>query len=240
MPSHSEMITVEGSDLELYFSLPGGPRPLPTILVIHHGAGLDRFTRDMADRLAQEGYAAVAPDLFHRLSPEMLADPSTRWQHWSDPEFVTDLAATLDHLQGHPASNTKRMGITGFCVGGRIVWLAVATFPHFKAAVPYYGAPIMVPWGKATKSPFDLTSQISCPIMFHFGELDTNPSPADMSRLDAELTRWGKPHRFYTYPGADHAFMDHTGPRYTKAAAEASWPRTLEFFATHLKGERKD
>ena len=74
------------------------------------------------------------------------------------------------------------------------------------------------------------------PILFHFGEIDENPSQDDMAKLDAELTRLGKGHQFYTYPGADHAFMDHTGPRYHKDAAEASWPRTLDFFAAHVKG----
>ncbi|MCH8351059.1 MAG: dienelactone hydrolase family protein, partial [Chloroflexi bacterium] len=87
----------------------------------------------------------------------------------------------------------------------------------------------------AEKSPFELTSGINCPVLFHFGEIDANPSPEDMAKLDAELTRLGKPHEFYSYPGADHAFMDFTGPRYHREADEASWPRTLQFFAKHLK-----
>jgi carboxymethylenebutenolidase len=74
-------------------------------------------------------------------------------------------------------------------------------------------------------------------MLTHFGEIDQNPSQDDMRKLDAELTRLGKPHQFYTYPGADHAFMDFTQPlRYQKEASDASWPRTLEFFAQHLKG----
>ena len=74
-------------------------------------------------------------------------------------------------------------------------------------------------------------------MLFHFGEVDQNPSQDDMKKLDAELTRLGKPHQFYTYPGADHAFMDFAQPhRYNKGAADASWPRSLEFFAQNLKG----
>jgi carboxymethylenebutenolidase len=112
-----------------------------------------------------------------------------------------------------------------------------AANPIFKAAVPFYGGNIMTPWGAADKAPFELTSGINCPMLFHFGATDGNPSPDDQAKLDAELTRLGKPHQFYSYPGAGHAFMDFTNPeRYHEAAAQAAWPRTLDFFATHLKG----
>ena len=94
----------------------------------------------------------------------------------------------------------------------------------------------MVIRGSAEKSPFELTSGINCPMLFHFGELDENPSQEDMAKLDAELTRLGKPHQFFSYPEADHGFADHTGARYNREAAEIAWPRTLQFFAAHLKG----
>jgi carboxymethylenebutenolidase len=122
-------------------------------------------------------------------------------------------------------------------MGGRVAWLAAATNSHFKAVIPYYGGNLWVARGAATQSPYDLTSEINCPMLFHFGEVDQNPSQEDMEKLDAELTRLGKPHQFYTYPGADHAFMDFAQPhRYHKEGADASWPRTLEFFAQHLQG----
>ena len=236
MPTFSESIQVNGEEMNLYVSVPGGSGPFPGIVVIQHGAGVDQFTRDMTDRLASEGYAAVAPDLFHRIDEAAIADGSTRREHLSDPEIESDVNATVEFLQNHPSVEGERLGIIGFCMGGRVVWLASATNPHFKVAVPYYGGNIMAPWGKAARSPFELSSQINCPIMFHFGEVDANPSQADMAKLDAELTRLGKPHQFFTYSGADHAFMDHTATRYQKAADEASWRRTLDFFATHLKG----
>ena len=139
-------------------------------------------------------------------------------------------------MQNHSSVDSDRLGITGFCMGGRVVWLMAAVSSAFKAAVPYYGGNIAVPWGSATQSPFELTDAINCPIMFHFGEADGNPSPEDQVKLDAELNRLGKTHQFFSYAGAGHAFMDHTGERYHQEAAETSWPRTLEFFATHLKG----
>jgi carboxymethylenebutenolidase len=236
MPSFNESIKVSGQDMALYASVPSGSGPFPAVVVIHHGAGVDEFTRTMCDRLAEEGYAAVAPDLFHRISEEMLADGSRRIQHLSDPDIVADVNATVDFLRSNRAINGDRIGVTGFCMGGRVTYLAAVSIPHFKAAVPYYGGNIMVTWGNADKTPFELSSGINCPILFHFGEIDQNPSQEDMAKFDAELTRLGKEHQFHTYPGADHAFMDFTGPRHQKEAADTSWPRTLEFFSKHLKG----
>jgi carboxymethylenebutenolidase len=236
MASRWESTEVNGEDMKLYLSMPEGDGPCPAVVVIHHGSGLDQFSQYMADRLAAAGYAGVAPDLFHRITESTLADGSRPISHMSDPDIVADLNATVEYIRGTPSIDGQRLGVTGFCMGGRITYLAAAATPHFKGAVPYYGGNTMVTWGQGTQTPFDLSSQIDCPILFHFGELDQNPSQADMAKLDAELTRLGKVHQFHTYPGADHAFMDHTGQRYQQAAAEASWPRTLEFFATHLQG----
>jgi carboxymethylenebutenolidase len=91
----------------------------------------------------------------------------------------------------------------------------------------------MVPWGDGPV-PFERTADISCPLIGFFGEADANPSPADMKKLDAELTRHGKAHEFHSYPGADHAFMNHRGPRYHAQADHDSWPRMLAFFGKHL------
>ena len=236
MPSFSETLKVDGQEMEAYTSVPIGSGPFPAVVVIQAIGGVNEFIRGVVDKLAGEGYAAVAPDLFHRITDPAISEPMARGATLSDPEIVADVNAAVDFLRGHSAIDSDRIGITGFCMGGRVVWLAAVSIPHFKAAVPYYGGNIMVPRGDADKSPFELTGNINCPILFHFGEIDANPSQDDMATFDAELTRLGKAHQFYTYPGADHAFMDHTGPRYHKEAAETSWPRTLQFFAEQLKG----
>jgi carboxymethylenebutenolidase len=238
VPSFWEKVQVGEQSMNLYASIPVGSGPFPAVVIAQHAGGVDKFIQSTADRLAEEGYAAVAPDLFHRVPDDILSKlaPLEKLKQLGDPEIVADINATVDFLRHHPAIDRNRLGITGFCMGGRVVWLAVATNPHFNAAVPYYGGNIMVPWGDSDKSPYDLSSGINCPILFHFGEIDANPSQADMSKLDAELTRLSIRHQFHTYPGADHAFMDHTGGRYRKDADDVSWPRTLEFFATHLQG----
>lgn len=240
MPSFWEKLQVNGSEMDLYVSVPEGSGPFPAVVVAQHGGGVDSFIQKICDRLAEEGYAAAAPSLYHRITDGMLADGSRPTQHLSDPEIVADVNVAVEFLRGHSAVDGERIGVTGFCLGGRVAWLAAATNPHFKAAVPYYGGNLMVPWGDATETPFDRTSGINCPVLFHFGELDENPSQDDMRTLDNDLSRLGKPHQFYVYPGAGHAFMDFTSSRHRRQAADASWPRTLAFFAKHLKGVAVD
>ena len=234
MPSFWETVKVSGQDMHMYASVPDVSGPFPAVVVIHPAGGINEFPQRIADRLAEAGYAAVCPDLFHRITDSNMTGIE-KAGCLLDPEVVADVNAAVDFLQAHPSINGERIGITGFCMGGRVSWLAAATIPEIKASAPYYGGNIMVVRG-GDKSPFDLASGINCPIMFHFGEIDANPSQDDMMALDVELTRLGNTHQFYSYPGADHAFADHTSPRYHREAFEVSWPRTLQFFATHLKG----
>ena len=235
MPSFRDKLQVEGQDMDLYASIPSGSGPFPAVVVIQAAGGVNDFITSISDRFAEEGYVVVAPDLFHRITDPSVTDGITKAGQLADAEIVADVNATVEFLRNHSAVDGERVGITGFCMGGRATWLAAATNRYFKAASPFYGGNIMVPRGGADRSPLQLSKGINCPILFHFGELDSNPSQEDMRTLDDELTRLGKPHQFFTYPGADHAFMDYTGDRYHREASETSWPRTLEFFAKHLK-----
>ena len=237
MPSFTDRLTVGGSSMDMYASIPSGSGPHPAVVIAFHIGGLDDFDRKMADQLAEAGYVAVVPDLFHRFSQELMAGPRMdRLGHLSDPDIIADMNAAVDFLKGQSSVNSDKIGVTGFCMGGRIAWLMAATNPIFKCTVPFYGGNIMVNWGPG-ETPFAQTSNINCPMLFHFGATDGNPSPEDMVTLDNELTKLGKAHTFHSYDGAGHAFMDYTNPeRHHKEAADAAWPRTLEFFATHLKG----
>ena len=236
MPSFWETLQVNGQEMSAYVSVPSGSGPFPAVVVIQTIRGVNQFIQDQSDKLAGEGYAAVAPDLFHRITDPALTDPYERGATLSDPEIIADCNAAVDFLLSHSAVDNDRIGIVGFCMGGRVAWLAAATNSHYKAAVPYYGGNILVARGAGVQSPFELTDAINCPILFHFGEIDANPSQDDMAKLDAELTRLDKPHQFFSYPEADHGFADHTGARYNREGAEIAWPRTLQFFAAHLKG----
>ena len=232
-----ETIQVDNSDMPVYMTVPEGSGPFPAVVVIQAADGVDKFIQTIADRLADRGYAAVAPSLYHRTTEAIeKSKGKTRRQLLDDPEIVADINATVAFMQQHPSVNGERIGITGFCMGGRVVWLAAATNPHFKAVVPYYGGFMMDCWGEGTQSPLELSNGINCPMLYHFGEIDRNPTLEDMARFDEELTRLGKPHEFHVYPYADHRFADFTFTNYQEAADELAWSRTLEFFAQHLKG----
>ena len=234
MPSFTKDLTVNGQKMEVYGCLPDGKGPFPAIVVIQHAPGVDVFIRAMVDRLAAAGYAAVAPNLYHRLDSSV--DPTKRREFLKDREIIDDVNASVEDLRRDRAVNGDCLGITGFCMGGRVVYLMAAANPNFKAAVAYYGGNTLKPWGEGVESPFERTREIGCPLMFHFGEEDTNPSPEDMRKLDAELTKYGKVHEFFTYPKAGHAFMNfESAERYREDAAKTSWPRTLDFFARHVK-----
>ena len=236
MSSTWETIQVDRFEMGIYLGMPQGNGPFPAVVVSQAAGGVDEFIQTIVDRLAAQGYAAVAPDLYHRTTEEIeRATGKTRRQLLDDTEIVADINATVSFLQNHALVNGQRIGVTGFCMGGRVVWLAAVSNTNFKAAVPFYGGFIKDAWGQATKSPFELSGNINCPMQFHFGEIDLNPSLDDMARFDEELTRLGKPHEFHVYPGADHRFLDHTFTAYQQEASELSWARTLDFFAANLK-----
>jgi carboxymethylenebutenolidase len=227
-------VPLDGSRMRLHVSVPEGAGPFPALAVAQHQAGIDEFIQAMTQRLADAGFVAAAPDLYHRDGPDCADDARSRSMRLRDRNVITDMNATVSFLQGHPVVAPARAGIIGFCMGGRIVYLLAAANPALKAAVAYYGGNIFRPWGRDIPSPFERTAEIHCPLLGHFGAEDKNPSPEDMRKLDAELTKFHKPHEFYSYENAGHAFMDTTKPSYRPDAERASWPRTVEFLKRHL------
>jgi len=222
--------------MDMYAAIPDGSGPHPAVVIAFHVGGLDDFDRKMADQLAEAGFVAVVPDLFHRFSKEVMDGPRLdRLGHLKDADIIADMNAAVDFLTANSAINGDRIGVTGFCMGGRIAWLMAASNQIFKCTVPFYGGNIMGNWGPGD-TPFSMANKINCPMLFHFGAEDGNPSVADRDTFDAELKRLGKDFEFHTYDGAGHAFMDHTNPdRYHEASAAAAWPRTIDFFNNHLK-----
>ena len=236
MPSFTDKLTVGGSEMDMYAALPDGPGPHPAVVIAFHVGGLDDFDRKMADQLADAGFVAVVPDLFHRFPRSVMDGPRLdRLGHLQDPDIIADMNAAVDFLTANSSIDSNRLGVTGFCMGGRIAWLMAASNPIFKCTVPFYGGNIMGNWGPGN-TPFSMANNINCPMLFHFGAEDGNPSVADRDSFDAELTRLGKDFEFHTYEGAGHAFMDYTNPeRHHAASADAAWTRTIDFFNKHLK-----
>ena len=234
MASRWDTVNTSDGDMRCYVSSPAESGAHPAVIVIQHAGGVDEFIRGMSDRLAEAGFVAVAPDLYHREDPSSSDDPMTRMGRLRDGNIVADVNAAVAHAAGLSEVRSDRVGITGFCMGGRVAYLMAASNPAFKAGVVFYGGNLMVPWGEGP-APFDISGQIGCPLLGLFGEDDPNPNPADVAKIDAELTRLNKTHEFHSYPGAGHAFMNEGRPSYRQSAATDAWPRCVEWFNRHLK-----
>jgi carboxymethylenebutenolidase len=222
--------------MPIHLSSPSGGGPFPAIVVIQHQSGVDEFIQGMTQRLAEAGFVAAAPDLYHRDGPNCQDDMRTRSGRLSDRRVIADAAATVDFLTRQSNVDASRIGVIGFCMGGRVAYLLAAAEARFKAAVTFYPGNTARAWGRDMPSPLVRSGEIHCPLQAHFGDDDKNPSPEDRQKLDAELTKLGKAHEFYAYPGAGHAFMDDTKPSFRPTAEAAAWPRLMEFLNRHLGG----
>lgn len=234
MRARWDTVQVDGAPMRCYVTVPDGSGPFPAVIVIQHAGGVDAFVQTMTDRIAEAGFVGVAPDLYHREDPSTADDPMTRMSRLRDRTIVADVSAAIEHAKALPEVRAERIGITGFCMGGRVAYLMATKRPDLRAVVVFYGGNIFVPWGEGP-SPFEGTAQIACPILGLFGEDDPNPSPSDVARLDAELTRLGKPHEFHSYAGAGHAFMNEGRPSYRPDAARDAWRRCVAWFDQYLK-----
>ena len=233
-------------DMATYVSVPNTPGKLPAVIVVQEVFGVNSNIQSIADRFAAAGYFAVAPAMFHRegttegirgTNPVYpYDDPDARAQavaNWQDDTIILDINTTIDWLRRHPRVNGDKIGIVGFCAGGRITYLAASSCPGLAAAVDYYGGNCFRALG-AGPSPFDRTARIQCPIMGNFGELDQNPTPDDVKRIEAELQKHGKVYDFKMYPGAGHGFLCDERASYHEPSANDAWERTLGWFQKHL------
>jgi carboxymethylenebutenolidase len=223
--------------MNLFIARPDSEKRLPAVVVIQHQYGVDRFMEEMTARTAGEGYFAVTPDLYHRDGPDCKDDGPTRRGRARDTNIIKDVGATVDYLKASRFVDGGRIGILGFCMGGRVAYLMAAASRDFKAAITWYGGSCFRRWGESP-TPFERTAQIGCPIQGHFGETDQNPTLDDMAKLDAELTKHGKAHDFYVYKDTGHSFMDpHHPDRYVAESDRVSWQRGMGFLRQHLAAD---
>lgn len=233
MQSAWEKVKVDDGSMGLYVSVPEGPGPFPAVVVLQHRDGVDEFVQEMTRRLASERFVAVGPELYHRDGPDCQDDGQTRAGRIQDANIIKDVNSALGYLKEHRSVQSGRVGIVGFCQGGRGSYLMAGVSPSLKAAVVYYGGNTFVARGEGP-SPFERSKEIHCPILGHFGEDDENPSPEDVRKLDTELTKYNKAHEFFSYRGAGHAFMNFAASSFRPDAAQTSWPRTLDFLKKHV------
>ena len=229
-----DTIRVDGQPMRVYLDVPVAGGLVPGVVVIMHGPGLDRFVEDRVEDLARHGYAAIAPDLYHR-QPEDGSDMMTRVGRLRDAEILADADAAIAHLEQAPDARVRDLAVLGFCMGGRITYLLAGARPGvWQAAGVFYGGNIMKAWGDGP-APLSLTAHITCPVIGFFGLDDTNPSPDDVKTIDAELTAHGKAHEFHSYAGAGHAFLNFmNAERHRPSQGADAWDKMLGFLDRQL------
>ena len=240
--AESIMISGHGGDtIEAYSSRPLEPgKQVGGVVVIHHMPGYDAGTKEIARRFAVHGYNAVLPNLYWReapgASPDDAAAAARAVGGVPDERLVGDLAGVAAVLRGLSTSNGK-VGVIGYCSGGRQSFLAAVSLP-LDAAVDCYGAFIVgaPPGGSPLKvGPIvDKAPDLSCPLLGLFGADDKYPSPSDVAELEAALKAAGKTYEFHSYEGAGHAFFSVNRPAYRPAAAVDGWQKIFTFFGKYL------
>jgi carboxymethylenebutenolidase len=230
MAVKSEMILVGGMPAQL--TRPAGEGKAPAVLVIQEAFGLNGHIKAVAARLAGEGYVTLAPDLYWQGGTgrtaryDQLLEAVGMMNALKDAEIVSDVGNAIAYLEKQPFVRADRIGITGFCMGGRVSYLVACELADkIKAAAPFYGGGI----------PIDKTVRLKAPLLAFFGAEDPYIPLDTIEHLKAELKRHGKQAEVVVYPGAPHGFFCDERDSYRPEAAKDAWPRLVKFFASHLQ-----
>ena len=227
-------VPVDGRPMDIYLDAPARSAPGPAVMLMYHREGIDDFTKRVCAKLAAGGYLVAAPDVSHRVARDIPMED--RKPFFKDSEVVADMLATVAFLRARPDVDGSRLAIMGHCMGGRMAFLGAGRVHEFRAAVVYYGGGVHVGWGDEGDTPFDTLRDIRCPVIGFFGKLDKNPSPEQVDKIDAELTKHNVVHEFHRYDNAGHGFQNRLpGTAGEQAAAEDGWKKTFALLEKILK-----
>ncbi|HLH77171.1 MAG TPA: dienelactone hydrolase family protein [Candidatus Binataceae bacterium] len=233
-------IPVSGGTIPGYRARPAQGGPFPTIVVVHEIFGVHEHIKDICRRLAKMGYFAVSPLLFARegdvtKAPDYAAIDKIV-SRVPDRQVMADLDATVAWAKSTGHADTSHMGITGFCWGGREVWLYAVHNPKLKAAVAWYG-PLDLPKSPLKPAnPPDLVTQLKVPVLGLYGGADHSITLDQIHAMQAELKKDDKPCEIIIYPGAPHGFNADYRPSYRPAAAKDAWKHMAAWFKDHGVG----
>ena len=239
----AETITItghKGDSIGAYFARSLGPGPFPGVVVIHHMPGWDEWYKEATRKIAYHGYAALAPNLYHRTghgTPEDVAAKVRAAGGVPDEQAVGDMSGAMQYLRSLPILNGK-VGIWGTCSGGRHAYLAACRVRGFDAVVDCWGGGVVMAEKDLTptrpKAPLDYTPDLSCPILGLFGDQDHSPTPEQVAIHEEALKKHGKTYEFHMYEGAGHGFFYHHRPNYHREGAVDGWNKLFEFFGKYL------
>lgn len=230
-------IKVGAQTVPVYRAQPEGKSKLPVILVVSEIFGVHEHIADVARRFAKQGYLALAPELFVRQGdagkePDMASLIKNIISKTPDAQVLGDLDATVAWAKGN-GGDVTRLGITGFCWGGRITWLYCAHNPQVKAGVAWYGRLVGEKNSINPAHPIDIAPTLKVPVLGLYGGKDTGIPQESIDRMKAALAKAGNKSEFVVYPDAGHAFHADYRPSYVEKDAKDGWTRALAWFKAH-------
>jgi carboxymethylenebutenolidase len=237
---HVQMISlrgVDGAEVPAYVAQPAIKGPFPVILVVQEIFGVHAYIQDICRRFAKLGYLAIAPELYVRQGdPHGITDIPTLFKtivgNVPDTQVMSDLDVAVDWA-GKNGGDLSRLGITGFCWGGRITWLYAAHSQKVRAAVAWYGRLVGDKTTLQPRHPLDMADEIKAPVLGLYGGKDESIPVATVQQMDEALARAGIEHEFHVYPDAPHAFHADYRPSYRADAAQDGWFRAVDWFKRH-------
>lgn len=240
-----ETVSIRASDgfaMPAFVARPVSGRHAPVIVVVHEIFGVHEWIRDICRRFARAGYYAIAPDLFARHGDATKVSDfkqlvGTIVSKAPDAQVMADIDTTYAWASSH-GGDGKRRGITGFCWGGRVVWLYAAHSAALKAGVAYYGRLVSEKTALQPLSVIEEVGKLKAPVLGQYGSLDKGIPLKDVEAMRAALSQAGKspPDAITVHEGADHGFMADYRPSYNEAAASQAWSQTLAWFGKYVKG----
>jgi len=227
------------SERRAFFALPDGDGPHPAVLLFMEAFGLNDYIRSECVRLAEAGYAALAPDYYRgeTYGYEEMDPVYAKLASLTDDFLLGDVRAGVAYLDDHAAVRRDRYGVVGFCMGGRLAFLTAAELGAKIAAVACFYPAGVAPDEPSLGRPI-LTRRIPeivAPLLLNYGADDESISPAERGRLTEKLSEAGKPFTLSTYTEAGHGFASRDRPSFNPGAASLAWDATLGLFARNLQ-----
>jgi carboxymethylenebutenolidase len=229
-------IPVSDGEIPSYRSRPASGGPFPIALVVCEVFGLQEHIKDICRRFAKEGYLSIAPDFFFRQGDvskiEKMDEVFKIVSQTPDAQVLSDLDAAVQWAAKNQGS-TGKMGVTGFCWGGRVTWLYAAHNPKVKAGVAWYGRLVGDSTALQPKHPIDIAPSLKAPVLGLYGGKDQGIPLDTVDRMREALKKAGNPSEIIVYPEAGHGFFADVRPSYRKEDAEDAWKRLLAWFRKH-------
>ena len=227
-------IKVDGQTVPVYRAQPEGKTNLPVVLVISEIFGVHEHIADVARRFAKLGYLALAPDLFVRQGDPQKAASIADLQRdiiakTPDAQVMADLDAVVAWAKAN-GGNPDKIGITGFCWGGRVTWMYAAHNPSLKAGVAWYGRLVGTSNAMTPTNPIDIAATLNVPVLGLYGAKDTGITEDSIKAMQAMLAKGPNKSTFVIYPNSGHAFHADYRPSYVEADAKDGWGRMLAWF----------